>query len=296
MNEVTRRDFLRASAIGGAGFSIERTLHGHDKINSRVKGVVLGAQSYSFRDRGVYQVVEGMSELGIGLVELWQGHIEDVHGRSEGERREDLRRWRMNVPLEKFEAIGQRFHEAGINVYAYNYSFRGDMTDGEIERGFEMAQALGANVITASANVSMASRIDRFARRYQMRVGMHNHSSFHYNEFTSPADFDLAMLGNSDYIAINLDIGHFTAAGFDAWDYISRRYDEIVALHIKDRKRDDGENSPFGEGDTPITEVLQFLRDEKLAIPANIEYEYKGGDTIEEMGRCLTYCETALKD
>ena len=73
MNEVTRRDFLRASAIGGAGFSIERTLHGHDKINSRVKGVVLGAQSYSFRDRGVYQVVEGMSELGIGLVELWQG-------------------------------------------------------------------------------------------------------------------------------------------------------------------------------------------------------------------------------
>ena len=295
MSQSTRREFIRTSLVGASASSVGRRLVAHEAINSRVSGVLLGAQSYSFRDRDVGQAIQDMARVGLGEVELWMGHMERGHGGRGEEGREALRKWRMKVPLDEFEAVGRKFHQAGIDVYAYNYSFREDMSDGEIERGFEMAQALGARVITASANVSTASRIDPFARRYQMRVGMHNHSNFRKNEFTSPADFDVAMKGNSDYIAINLDIGHFTAAGFDAVDYLSRRYDEIVTLHIKDRKRDQGDNMPFGQGDSPIVEALQLLRDKKLAIPANIEYEYKGEDTVEEVRRCLAYCKKALE-
>jgi sugar phosphate isomerase/epimerase len=102
------------------------------------------------------------------------------------------------------------------------------------------------------------------------------------------------MKGRSNRLAINLDIGHFTAANFDALDYLDKFHDRIVSLHIKDRRKNQGPNVPFGEGDTPIVAVLQRLRDRKWDIPAQIEYEYKGTDAITEVKRSFEYCQQAL--
>ena len=263
-------------------------------IDSTFNGVLVGSQSYSFRDRSLDEAVRAFAEVGIGSCEFASGHLEGGFGGTPKKSREELRQWRLSVSLEEFETAGKKFRDAGIDVYAYNYSFKDDFTDAEIERGFEMAQALGAKVITASANVSTAARIDRYAKKYKMRVGMHNHSEIKDNEFATPDDFDRARQGNSDYIAINLDIGHFTAANFDAVDYLDKHHDDILTLHIKDRKRDQGANVPFGEGDTPIREVLALLREKQYKIPANIEYEYDGEDTVEEVRKCFEYCRQAL--
>ena len=123
---------------------------------------------------------------------------------------------------------------------------------------------------------------------------MHGHDSTKPNEFATPQSFEEAMKGSSKYIGINLDIGHFTAAGFDAVDYLQKQHEHIVTLHIKDRKKNHGANLPFGQGDTPIKEVLKTLEEHRWLIPANIEYEYKGGDTVEEVKKCYEYCKAAL--
>jgi hypothetical protein len=39
--------------------------------------------------------------------------------------------------------------------------------------------------------------------------------------------------------------------------------------------------------------VLQLLKHEKYPIPANIEYECDGGDTVAEMRKCYDYCRHA---
>ena len=64
---------------------------------------------------------------------------------------------------------------------------------------------------------------------------------------------------------------------------------------MKDRKKNDGDNMPFGQGDTPIKQVLRLLKEKKYKMPANIEYEYKGTeDAAVEVKKCLQYCKEAL--
>jgi sugar phosphate isomerase/epimerase len=159
-----------------------------------------------------------------------------------------------------------------------------------------MARALGVKVLTASSQVTTAKRIDPYAKKAKIRVGMHNHSNIRPNEFATPENFAEATSGTSEYIAINLDIGHFTAANFDALEFLKQHHDRIVTLHLKDRKRNQGDNVVFGEGDTPIKAVLAALRQNKWSIPANIEYEYRGADTVAEVKKCLDYCRQALEE
>jgi hypothetical protein len=43
-----------------------------------------------------------------------------------------------------------------------------------------------------------------------------------------------------------------------------------------------------------VKEVLQVLKQTHWNIPANIEYAYKGGDTISEIRKCYEFCKQAL--
>jgi sugar phosphate isomerase/epimerase len=231
----------------------------------------------------------------LGECELWQGHVEPRNMQGA-----ELKNWRLSVPLSHFHEIRAKFERAGVLVYAYNLSFRPEMTDAEIERGFEMAKALGVGQITASATISVAPRVDKYAQKYEIVVGFHGHDrTDRPDEFSTAETFARALAGASKYLAVNLDTGHFVAAGGDPVAYIREQHERINMIHLKDRKKNKGANLPFGEGDTPNVEVLRLLRDEGWKIPANIEYEYGEGkpglDTVAEVKKCFEYCRKALE-
>ncbi len=259
------------------------------KIDSKIDGVMIGAQTYSFRDRSLDECISAMKQIGLGYAELWQGHVEPKD-------RDQLKAWRANPPMDEIKAVRKKFDDAGIELYAYNYSFRDNFTDDEIEKGFQMTKALGLNRITASSTVSVSPRVDKYAQQYKIYVGFHGHDSMKKNEFSTPDDFKEAMAGRSKYIGINLDIGHFTAANFEPVAYIEEHHSHILTIHIKDRKKNHGDNMPFGQGETDIKGVLQLLKAKKYPIPAMIEYEYgkPGLDTIAEVKKCFEYCKAAL--
>ena len=290
MSVYTRRGFAK---IAMAGLPLGAALA---KINSKVGGVQIGVQSYSYRDRPLDAAIQAMIEDGIGECELYSPHIE-LGGlpHKSPVNREELRKWRLTVPMEEIKAVRKKFDDAGIWLFAFNYSFRDDFTDPEIDRGFQMAQALGVKIITASSTVSVMPRVAPFAEKYKITVGVHGHNNVKDpNEFATPESFAKAM-ALSKMIGVNLDIGHFTAANFDAVSYIEEHHDRITNLHLKDRKKNDGPNVPFGEGETPIKQVLLLLKQKKYNIPANIEYEYKGkDDAAVEVKKCLEYCKQAL--
>ena len=294
MTFISRRDAGKLLLAGCAGALVPAgKLRGATRINSVIRGVQIGAQSYSFRDRPLDACIEAFQAVGLGECELFEGHVDPP-----GLKGEELKKWRLEAPLSTFKEIRKKFDDAGILLYAYNFSFRKDFSDVEIERGFQMAQAMGVKYITASSNVSVAPRVDKYAQKYKIMVGFHGHDqTSNPDEFSTPDTFARAMNGASRYIGVNLDIGHFTAAGGDPVAYITEHHAKIVTLHIKDRKKNHGDNLPFGEGETPIVPVLHLLRDKGWKIPANIEYEYgkPGMDTVAEVKKCFEYCKNALE-
>ena len=209
--------------------------------------------------------------------------------------RRELRKWRLRTSLDHFRVIGNTFKKAGILVYAYNYSPNSSFTQEEIDRGFGMARALGAEIITASTTLDIAKRIVPFAERHQMVVAMHGQSrTGKPNELATPDSFTAAMK-MSKYFKVSLDIGNFTAGNYDAVAYIRQHHADIASLQLNDRKRNEGDNVPWGQGDTPIREVLQLLKREGWPIRAYVDYEYNGrGNPIEEVKKCLAYARLAL--
>jgi sugar phosphate isomerase/epimerase len=284
------------------------------RINSTVDGVRLGACTYSFRSfprtpgtDNVDAVIQALTECGAGVTELFSPNVEPATAAGgggmrmsspEGQKaRQDLRQWRISTPPEHFRAIRKKFDNAGIDVYAYTMNYRNDFTDEEIDATFEQARALGARAIACSTTLEMARRLAPFAAKHKTLVALHGHSNTRDpNEFSSPETFQKG-LELSPYFRINLDIGHFSAAGFDPVAFITENHQHITHLHIKDRKKDDGPNMSFGEGDTPIKPVLVLLRDKHYPLPALVEYEYKGAGTpVEEVKKCMAYMKQAVSD
>jgi sugar phosphate isomerase/epimerase len=306
----TRREF---GALAVAGLAFPRLAKA--AVSSVFNGVKIGAQTYSFRDLprpagatdSVDVVIAAMHEAGLSECELFSPQLEPQFAQgARGARgappspeaikaREDLRKWRLEVPLDHFRNVRKKFDAAGINIHAYCYNMNMSFTDAELDRGFEMTKALGTGVMTTSTQMDVAKRLAPLADKHQIVVGLHGHSNISDpNEFATPESFATAMK-MSKHFRINLDVGHFTAANYDAVAYIREHHASITNLHLKDRRKNQGDNTPWGQGETPIREVLQLLKKEKWPIPADIEYEYKGaGTSPQEVKKCVEFAKQAL--
>jgi sugar phosphate isomerase/epimerase len=311
----SRRDFGKLAIAGLAvpSFLASRLF----AAPSRINGVQVGAITYSFRSiSDANAIIKAMVQIGLGEAELMSNHAEALAGAPSGRAagpgpgrgramtpeqqaaqqaaQEELRKWRLATSPATFKAVSKKFADNGIEIALLCYNMGRNIADDEIEYAFQMAKALGAKAISTTTQVSVSRRVAPFADKHKMMVGYHGHSNVtDPDEVATPESFATAM-SYSKFHGANLDIGHFTAANFDAVAYIQANHARITNLHLKDRKKNQGPNVPWGQGDTPIKEVLQLLKQKKWDIPANIEYEYQGQDTVAEVAKCYQYCREAL--
>jgi sugar phosphate isomerase/epimerase len=319
---VTRRKFIGGavaaaaitSASAGRGFGQQSTAG--TAIDSKVDGVLLGVQSASFTysGMGLLEIIRTMREVQLSTIDTMSEHVENFLGapvqlpgegrsgpwvprpkmppgsrpnfRPDPEQREALRKWRLSVDLDGFRKVGDMFRVAGLEFFSYNLSFDDNYTDEEIDRGFLMTKALGTKIITASSPVEIFPRLKPFAEKHDVIVAIHNHT-------IGPDDFAKAT-SLSDKFWVNLDVGHFFASGYDPVAYIKEHHARITNVHIKDRKKNNGDSVPFGDGDTPLPAVFQLLKSGKYGFPACIEYVGPAGPAIE-LASCRQYCKDTIK-
>jgi sugar phosphate isomerase/epimerase len=311
MTDLSRREF---GTLVLAGLPLSWLL---DKIDSKIHGVQVGAITYSFRALPVEEVLKAYTTIGLGEMELMSNHCEALAGAPSGRGAGGGRRgepmtpeqqaardaavkaladYRKNATEATFKPVRKRIEDMGVELKLLCYNMNVDRTtDDEIEYAFMMAKWLGVDAISTSTQVSMAKRLAPFADRHKMMVGFHGHANTQdKNEVATPESFDEVMAA-SKYHGANLDIGHYTEAGYDPVAFIEKHHGRITNLHLKDKKKavNGGQNGPWGTGDTPIKECLKLLQKNKWNIPANIEFEYDG-DPVTEVTRCLQLCREYL--
>jgi sugar phosphate isomerase/epimerase len=291
--------------------------------NSKIKGVQIGVQSYSFR-QGVpkTEIIPDMVKIGLSEVELMSGDAEALSGapamaagggRGRGqltpeqtaaleERRKAFAAWRTSTNAATWEGVAQKFKDAGINLHILCYNMGRNIADDEIDYAFRMAQAMKVKAMSSSSTVSVAKRVAPFADKYKIEWGGHGHDNVaDPEEFAKPETFE-EIMSFSKFIGVNLDIGHFWAAGYDPIPFIQKHHARITNIHLKDRNKNEdgkrGANLPWGEASTPIKEVLLLMRKEKYGFPANIEMEYAvpaGSDPVAEVTKCYEFAKKILE-
>lgn len=211
---------------------------------------------------------------------------------------EENRKWRLAQPMDKYEEVRKKYNDAGVSIDIVKFGLGPEMTDEEVDYCFRVAKTLGCQAITCEPPVSETRRLGKFAEKHEIRLGFHNHSNAEGVEsFCRPGSWEQAFF-YSDWNYANVDIGHFCAGNsISPAQFIRLYHQRITNLHLKDRKFNQGPNMPWGEGDTPIKEILQLMKREKYDFMATIELEYPvpdGSDVMTELKKCVQYCKDAL--
>ena len=203
--------------------------------------------------------------------------------------------WRVAASMDKYQELRKMYEDAGVWIYGFKIALDLDMPDGEYDYTFNVAKALGCNQVTMEmpTDPNLTQRVGQFAAKHKTMVGYHEHTQ------ATPALWDQAM-AQSEYNGINLDAGHYVQAGnHDVIQFIQKNHAKITSLHLKDitLPENGAVNKPWGQGDTPIKEILQLAKKEKYTFPIAIELEYQipeGSDAEKEIVRCRQYAADAL--
>jgi len=269
------------------------------KPNSVFNGVRIGCITYSYRDgiNSAEDTLKALLQGGLSEVELMGGPIQSYAGsgsdsargrKSAAAKTKDSLR---QAQLKKCQQLRKMYNDAGVNIHIHKIGF--GPSDEDIDFNFQVAKALGCIGITTERSEALAKRLAPFADKHKIWVAFHNHTN-NYPVMEKPDP----ILAYGRYIGFNFDVGHYFAGtkGLSPIPVIEKYHDRMVSLHLKDRTADGG-NLPWGQGKTPIKEILQLMRKEKWTFPADIELEYQipqGSNSVAEVAKCVAYCREAL--
>ena len=305
----TRRDFGRMAFLPVSAMLAK-------KIDSIVNGVQFGLQSYIFSDIGLPHdgtldlVIKSMVECGLGECDLYAPLVEPAHlweriradageqgtaqaAAASAQAREELAKWRKTVPLGHFRSIRNKFDGAGIAIHGLS-GFPG-ASEEELSRTFEIAEVLGARIAPLGVTSPEARRVAPLAEKRDFIVGIQGEPDLNITNpevISTPAQYDKALSLSRSY-RISFDIGDGTGGGYDSLAFVKDRLDHIAVIYLKDRRKD-GLSVPWGEGDTPLKEILRLVKNSKYPIRCYIDCDYRTTDRPADVKRSFGYAKAAL--
>jgi sugar phosphate isomerase/epimerase len=282
---------------------------GTPKPNSKINGVQIGINApYSFGPacKEPDDVLQKILQVGLSAVELRTQPVEiflgvnpDLLASKKGatpaetaERVAKLAEWRKTVSMDKVAEFRAKWEAAGVLIEIVKVDNIFKFGEAEMDYAFTLAKALGGRAISTEIGKTEEELkyLGGFADKHEFNVGYHGHGT------TAPEHWEAAF-ALAKHNCANVDLGHFVAGNnISPVPFIKKYHDRITHVHLKDRMLHNGPNRFFGEGDTPLVEVLRLIRDEKWNIQGTIEFEIKVPEEnrMAEISRAIQFCRDAL--
>lgn len=216
---------------------------------------------------------------------------------------EELAAFRADpATMDKWAAWGKKFNDAGIDIHMIKWT--AGNTDELLDYSFAAAKALGAQGICTELSEEACNTLGPAAERNGMLAVFHQHRQ--YSEMTTD-EID-RLLAISPANRLNWDCGHYFGYGYDESthldliEFLDRYHDKIFTIHMKDKTAPDNETAPganqvWGQGETPLTQFIQHVRDNYPDKYLDIELEYQiapWSDAVKEVRTCIKYARQIL--
>lgn len=233
--------------------------------------VRLGIASYTFRKFDQQHLIESLKQLRITHL-----NVKDVH-----------------LPMTPVDEVKQRaaaYTAAGITLTAGGTIYFAKDDDNDVRSKFEYCKAAGIPLIVGAPTHKTIARVEKFAKDYDIRVGIHNHGP-EDKEWPSPLDV-LAVVKNMDpHIGCCIDVGHTMRAGTDVVDAIRQVGPRLFDVHIKDLAQRNAKESQVavGEGIMPVPAIFAALQGIGYTGFVDLEYEIFPDNPLPGVTESIAY-------
>jgi sugar phosphate isomerase/epimerase len=209
---------------------------------------------------------------------------------------QEIKDWRLALPMTKVEEAYKLFNDAGINVHIVKFS-PARWSDEEIDYAFKAAKAMGAKGVTEEIGEEAVKKLGPIAEKHGMYAIFHNHMQFATEGFS----YD-PFLAVSPAVMMNFDAGHFFGStGIHPNTIIEKYHDRIFSLHLKDKTGPNTEpantNQVWGQGQVPLEDVLLLIKKNNWPLYCDIELEYdvkSWSNAVRETRTCVQYARNIL--
>jgi len=295
--QITRREFFVKTGTCSVGALLAMNARGEAVKKNSVKlstpgaqkiGWELACQLYTFRDRGFYEALDAIAQLGIQNVEpcfflqLSKDHPDLTTSESlSPEMRRELR---------------ARLDNYGMKMVNYYASI--DSKTESFRKIFDFAKEMGVKTLVAEPPAEVFGALDELCKEYKINLAVHNHPESPESKYWRPENVLKVCEGTSKRIGGCPDTGHYVRSGLDPVECLKKLKGRIISMHLKDAAESgkrDSRDVPLGTGKANYTAVLKELYDQKFRGVMTIEYEYQSPQLVEDVAKCVKFVEDFVR-
>jgi inosose dehydratase len=298
MSSVSRRDFLRSVAAGGAALAVA----GQSTMTFAADdwgGFKMGLQSYTLREYDTAAALEQTVKFGLHYWESFAKHFP------------------ISTLPKTTEAYKKQLADSGVQMIAFGVvGF--DTNETKAREIFDYAKSMGMMSISADPKQDKETfdLLDKLVAEYDIAIGIHNHGPFaRYNK----ADDVLKWVKDRHpKIGACVDTGHYLRSNENIVEVIEKFGSRIFGVHFKDVRtiRDAAEKEKLlkeltpgrakelekegkiftilGEGELDVVGCLKALKKLNYQYGVSLEYEEHPENPISDIEQCLKTVKTAI--
>lgn len=278
-----RRNFVKSSLsiLAGAGALAHLSQPAEAATSDEI---VLGVQSYTYRNFDLEPTLKRLQELGVKNAEFYSKHIPPASNSAQ------------------LQAILKLCKEYQVTPVAFGVQRFSKDHDAN-KKFFEFGKALGLKSFSADPDPDSFDSLDKLCEEFKIAVAIHPHGPAGKDKLHRWYSAEIIMAAVKDHhplIGSCLDTGHLIRSAqlgknLDPAQQIRVMGKRNFGMHLKDHDNQRKTDVVFGKGVLNVTSVLKALKEVGFKGMVSIEYEANPNDPSPDLKACVEIFNKEVK-